>query len=361
MVGRRARPSAGFTLVELLIVIVIMLLITAAAIGTAIPALRDRRVREASRTLQAVLIGARDRALASGQVRGVRLIRSVADPWEVDTLMYVGAPDPYGVGLVDVNPNTREVRPVGGGGIDPHWEHIDPGADQTPGTVDDVIRVVDGQAFIRFNFTGPFYRVLQVNRGASPATLLLDPSEPVPPELLAVPYQIFNPPQPLAETPTRLPADTVIDVRTEVPVSHPLSGNPQVDVPRSRNIPNQLPPPAYITNNIPPIRWPAMDILFGPNGAVVGPAAAVPYIHFWVGERGDKGNAGPDGVYGVSGSGVPDDVGPRGAFRLVTLNTRTGDVIVNELAAFTGSRPGFPQIYQRIEDRLDKTIAGTTP
>jgi len=240
-------------------------------------------------------------------------------------------------------------------GFDPHWEYVDPGADGTPGTTDDVKRVVEGQAFIRFNYTGPFYRIIAVNRTASPATLVLDVSTAVPKPQQAVPYQIFNPPQPLGESPIRLPADTVIDVRTEMPSGHPFSGNPQIDVPRSRYIPNQWPPDTYVSNNIPPERWPTMDILFGPTGSVVGSAASSPFIHFWVGQRGDKGAAGPDGVYGVSGTGVPDDIGPTGPFRMVTLITRTGEVVVSDLAAFTGSRPGFPQIYLPIEDRLDKT------
>jgi len=101
-----------------------------------------------------------------------------------------------------------------------------------------------------------------------------------------------------------------------------------------------------------------MDVLFAPTGHVVGQGATVPYIHFWVGERGDKGSPGADGQYGAV-AGTPDDVGPQRPYRMVTLNTRTGEVTVTELARFTGRRPGFPEIYVPIEDRLDKSaIAG---
>ena len=64
----------GFTLVELLVVIVIVMLVAAAVIPTAISAVQHRQVSEAARLLQASLVGARDRAMQSGQPRGIRLL-----------------------------------------------------------------------------------------------------------------------------------------------------------------------------------------------------------------------------------------------------------------------------------------------
>ena len=340
----------AFTLTELLVVVALLLLITIAAVGMILPGLAERRVREASRTLQAVLVGARDRALASGRVRGIRLVRSTVDPWEVDTLIYVGVPEPYGLGTVQVQNNI--VTPTG---PNPNWDYVDPGQDGVLGTPDDAPRVVPGLSFIRFNYVGPFYRIQSVAAGQ----LVLSPELVAPNLGPDTRYQIFGPVRPLGEPPIRLPSGIVIDVRTEMPPSHPLSvannaANANLDVPRSRGIPNQVPPPAYVTNGVPPQQWPPMDILFSPTGNVVGLGARTPYIHFWLGEQGDKGNPGPDGQYGSIG-GLPDDVGPTKPFRMVTLNTRTGAVTVTELARFTGTRPGFPEIYLYLEDRLDKT------
>src|SRR5262245_25605942 len=92
----------GFTLTEILVVIVIILLITVMALPVVIGALTDHRFNDAARTLQAALAGARDRAIVSRQVQGLRLLRDERDPWEVTTLVYVGIPEPYSVGTVTV-------------------------------------------------------------------------------------------------------------------------------------------------------------------------------------------------------------------------------------------------------------------
>lgn len=64
----------GFTLAELLVVISIIVLITAATLPVVLPALASRKVSEAARTVQAVLAGTRDAAIRAGEPRGIRLI-----------------------------------------------------------------------------------------------------------------------------------------------------------------------------------------------------------------------------------------------------------------------------------------------
>jgi prepilin-type N-terminal cleavage/methylation domain-containing protein len=71
--GRRQR-SAGFTLVELLIVIFIILLVSAVTLPLVVPALANRQVSEAARILQAGLAGARDAAIRANAPRGIRLL-----------------------------------------------------------------------------------------------------------------------------------------------------------------------------------------------------------------------------------------------------------------------------------------------
>jgi prepilin-type N-terminal cleavage/methylation domain-containing protein len=87
-----AQPSslrAGFTLVELLVVISIMLLLAAAAAPVALSLLNGRSLREASSSTQAMLAGARDRAAASREPRGVRLITDVSNPSLVRELRFI--------------------------------------------------------------------------------------------------------------------------------------------------------------------------------------------------------------------------------------------------------------------------------
>jgi prepilin-type N-terminal cleavage/methylation domain-containing protein len=64
----------GFTLVELLVVILIILLVSAVALPTIIPAVSHRQVSEAGRILQGALVGARDAAIRNNAPTGIRLL-----------------------------------------------------------------------------------------------------------------------------------------------------------------------------------------------------------------------------------------------------------------------------------------------
>ena len=77
----RARPAhpadagrPGFTLVELLVVISIILLVSAVALPSIISAISHRQVSEAARILQAALVGARDSAIKNNAPSGIRLL-----------------------------------------------------------------------------------------------------------------------------------------------------------------------------------------------------------------------------------------------------------------------------------------------
>ena len=63
-------PSRGFTLVELLVVVVIIIMVSVVALPTVLPALAHRQVSEAGRVLQGSLVGARVR----GQCRPISVI-----------------------------------------------------------------------------------------------------------------------------------------------------------------------------------------------------------------------------------------------------------------------------------------------
>lgn len=69
--GTTRRSSGGFTLVELLVVIVIVLSLTAATLPIVFPALENRRMREAARLVNTYLAGARTRAIKTGRPVGV--------------------------------------------------------------------------------------------------------------------------------------------------------------------------------------------------------------------------------------------------------------------------------------------------
>jgi prepilin-type N-terminal cleavage/methylation domain-containing protein len=72
----------AFTLVELLVVILIILAVSAVALPTVIPALTHRQVSEAARILQAGLVSARDIAINTNAPAGIRLL---PDPTLIST------------------------------------------------------------------------------------------------------------------------------------------------------------------------------------------------------------------------------------------------------------------------------------
>src|SRR5262249_7738390 len=64
----------GFTLVELLVVILIILAVWSLASPRVLPAITHRQVSEAARILQGALAGARDSAIHNNSPSGIRLL-----------------------------------------------------------------------------------------------------------------------------------------------------------------------------------------------------------------------------------------------------------------------------------------------
>lgn len=100
----RRQPTAsrcGLTLVELLVVIVLITVLVAAAIPVLAPGGDERRLREASRNLNAYLRSAQTRAIQTGRPFGVALRRASedsqngADNAAVVRVEYVETPPPY--------------------------------------------------------------------------------------------------------------------------------------------------------------------------------------------------------------------------------------------------------------------------
>jgi hypothetical protein len=83
------------TLVELLIVILIMLMITAIVIPATAPALTGRRQREAARMVDVFVNGARSRALQTGRPYGVMFERFPNSPNMSLAMSYVEVPPAY--------------------------------------------------------------------------------------------------------------------------------------------------------------------------------------------------------------------------------------------------------------------------
>lgn len=70
----------GFTLVELLVVVSIMLIMTGLVVGIYTTATNSDRIRSAARQMQSAMMGAHDRAIHAKQARGIRLNIDGSDP-----------------------------------------------------------------------------------------------------------------------------------------------------------------------------------------------------------------------------------------------------------------------------------------
>jgi prepilin-type N-terminal cleavage/methylation domain-containing protein len=110
---RQRHRRSGFTLIELLVVVsIILTLATITLVSVNFSYSRDR-VRAAGRQLQSFVAGARDRAIYSKEVRGVRLILDPQNQHTAIAVQYIGAPDRWSEGTVRFNSNENVSIPYG--------------------------------------------------------------------------------------------------------------------------------------------------------------------------------------------------------------------------------------------------------
>lgn len=239
----------GFSMVELLIVVAVSMMLIAIAIPFVTPALRQSKIREASRLVNTFIAGARSRAAESGRPFGIRLLRSSlddnGDANDCYRLRYVEVP-PYYSG--DVEGALISVGP-GAGGLSfmasvPNGDPANFRLANVPYEAFDEIhpRFVDIGDLIRFSYAGPWYRIDNIagpmaghsgpNDTVLTLSVLQDPTSntsgvgfqnwPVNPGLPAsnspfsqaqrLPYQIMRRPMPSSSLTVEMPRDTSIDL-----------------------------------------------------------------------------------------------------------------------------------------------------
>jgi len=190
------------TLLELLAVITIMLMITAAAIPMVLPAMQGRQIREEARQVSAFLAGARARAIENGRPVGVLVQRfgSPPQPFSMN-LSYTEVPPPYAGSTQNSRAmvSGNQITWLGPGDVD--WQGL--------------LRWGDT---IKFNYQGRTYRLWkdlatagQVIQDQPPWSLVMADGSTtyiapqMPPNGSGAAFQIFRQPVKLAAAPLQVP------------------------------------------------------------------------------------------------------------------------------------------------------------
>jgi prepilin-type N-terminal cleavage/methylation domain-containing protein len=299
----------GVTLIELMVVVSIMLMVTVIAVPAMKPALENRKIREAARSVNVYLGSARNHAIELGRPVGVLFTRDTTQANPCLTLQQVEIPAPY------AGDTSNSVAQVSYGGI----ITTSTGVFNPDGSNEYAVQIsfpsplsspVYPGDYIQFNCQGPLYMILQVKcvNGNPPSAPPL--TSPISSAIAAT--AVVMPPSGWSVTssmPSPLPwpaaSGTPSTVYTSVPfqiIRQPdLNGNVTLAM-QSAVAPLQLPTGTAIdmlcsgTNSGsyagfgPGNANPGM-LIFSPTGSVYsvfanfGPSALIEPIYFLIGRR----------------------------------------------------------------------------
>jgi len=278
--GRMLRVNSvrlGFTLIELMVVITIMLLLFGMTVY-GINFTRDAdKVRGAAAQVQSFLSGARDRAIYAKEARGVRFFVDPGNPRSVSAMAYIQPGQKWSYGTVDLERldiNPQNNVPDAPGVIVVRGERLGWWQLKRRGLL------TDGSRIRLPRDTGNWYEVdtSLINITAPPTgqdfLLLRIPYSDAGGDANAVvahrglTYELELPSQLLAQEPSLLPEGAVID----------LDGSkiPNVWRPGLADEAGQFSP--------------YMDIFFSPRGNIIGNAASTGLIHFYICDAEDSLN-----------------------------------------------------------------------
>jgi prepilin-type N-terminal cleavage/methylation domain-containing protein len=262
--------SLGFTLVEMLVVITIVLLLVTAAATMMRPDVEGRRIREAARSINVYLSTARNRAMETGRPCGV-IFRNFGSPGFAMTADQCEVPPCY-CGSLEQSHARLSLVTAGGTNVNVYFldssgnpESLSP----------NMVRPAD---IIQFNCQGPLYKISPGTVDANgyfsgTSSIVVSPVDvsqvqklpwpTTPDQSGAVSYRIYRSPVKGAAEPLQLPAASVVDLYASG-VGAAYNGSTTASV----------------------------TVLFSPNGSVAG-VSGIPVtepIFLLVGKRGRMSN-----------------------------------------------------------------------
>ena len=315
--GGEALPRAGFTLVELLVVVGLIVILLAMALFL-VPAINtQQQATQAGTQLQQWIEIAKQRAGRDRAPRGIRLLAGSANPLQVTQLEYIEQPPDYFFGN-NTNPTVNPTTP----GIVSRAVSVPVLNLPAPATywikfeMFDPMTGLSTSSFVPPNPVPPQF-VLPRNLNAKGAMAAVQPGDHL--ELGGNIYLIVGiaPKAPLFNTPS---TDTLIvtsELNTNVGLQVGYASTQYRIIRQPRPIGDDpLQMPANIIIDLAPrnlgydLPAPTLDIMFSPDGRVIGPLAAYDKIILWVRD--------------VTVPGAPGDYPPQNDPALVCIYPRTG-------------------------------------
>ena len=347
----RAARRRGVTLIELMIVITIMLMVTAAAIPIMMPAVQNRQMRESTRILSSYISSARSRAIENGRPVGVMFERFNGQPFSM-VVSSVEVPPPYGGDTTNSKVQVSNFDSLGfigpidalgtPGTPDTQWNGLLRWGDQITLNYKSQRYFLVSQTSVQPQLDPKFGMAITAAPwflvdylGRAPGTLPL-PALPASFATTGAPFQIFRQPIRSSAPPIQLPEGVVVDLFS--------SG---VGIGAAFGVPGPLTYNPYFT--------------FTPGGAVdyvgiPGPTRPTGPLYFLVGRRElmpDANGGGMNDLNVYDASAVPKN--PQLLNFWVTVDYQTGHVSVTENALTATYAPAaaraFAQTRQSVGGR----------
>jgi prepilin-type N-terminal cleavage/methylation domain-containing protein len=361
----------GFTLVELLIVVSVLLILAVMVASAINVTISGDKVRAGARQVQSYLAGARDRAIYAREPRGVRFLLDPTNNRTVSSMVFIGPTDPWSQGAIQIERLDADndgiadsTAPFVVRGFD-----NDPGGDYRANSPTDWYNlfqqgmIINGSTRIKIpnDDTGQWYTfttelLFQNNPRLHLTTAYQGPGQPNPTAgALPAFAQNSGPVTYLMELPPTvlpnqevvlLPKGSVVHLDRcsnnfeQVDNVTPASGRGNKLPDYWKNFPSTSSDPSgfdYISR---------MDVMFSPRGVVVGNAAQRGIIHLYIADQKD---ADRDRLYWGNPSSYPTVSAPeygvwadptaqgyeRGDHVILSIFTRTGAVSTHQIYSNT--------------------------